>query len=137
MPRHRSLCSLLPGATLLLFTTLSVAQDANSREGTWRGVVAASVQNSVLVDVTIGSRTASLHFGEPANCRIVADHHHDADGAAYYRFHPPKNGGGFCARLYPGDLTIDVPAPGSIAVVFQRSDSRWAGILKKTTTTTE
>jgi hypothetical protein len=133
----RHLPFFLPVVMLAFVTMSSTARDAPPDEGAWRGVVATSVQNTVRVDLTIGGGKASMHFGEPANCRIVANHLQDADGASYYRFTPPRNGGGFCARLYPGDLTIDGPAPDSIAVVFQRSESRWAGILKRVAPTTE
>jgi hypothetical protein len=131
MLRTVLLSSLLPALTLGLLASPCAAEDAPSHDGSWRGVVAASIQNTVRLDATIHAQRASLQFGEPANCKIVADHLRDVDGSSFYRFHPSTNGGGFCARLYPGELMVDTPAPGSIAMAFQRAESRWAGVLRR------
>ncbi|PTR35085.1 hypothetical protein C8J98_101347 [Luteibacter sp. OK325] len=137
MLRTVLLGSFVPALTLGVLATPCAAEDAPSHDGHWRGVVTASIQNTVRLDATIDRQRASLHFGEPANCKIVADHLRDADGSSFYRFHPSTNGGGFCARLYPGELMVNTPAPRSIAMAFQRAESRWAGVLKRADSTKE
>jgi len=129
--------SFLPALMLGVLATPCVAGDTSAHDGSWRGVVSSSIQNTVHLDATLDGQRALLQFGEPANCRIAADHLRDIDGRAFYRFHPPTNGGGFCARLYPGELTIDTPASGSIAMGFQRAGAPWTGVLKRTNNSKE
>jgi len=43
----------------------------------------------------------------------------------------PQNGGGFCSRLYPGDLSIAGVEDGTVDLVFRRQKVPWSGLLHR------
>ncbi|NID16097.1 hypothetical protein [Luteibacter yeojuensis] len=97
----------------------------------WAGVVAAEDGRPTRVVATIDGEKISLRFGEPANCSIVAGLLQVAKGATVYRFSVPQNGGGFCERLYPGELSVVRDTDDSVDVVFRRQKIPWSGVLHR------
>jgi len=113
-----------------LSTPLAAAATADH----WEGVVTSNAMSSTRVEARFTDREVSLHFGEPANCRLVAALLHRDDGATYYRFHPAQNGGAFCTRLYPGEVTVAWPSADVATLTFHRGDALWSGMLKPVST---
>lgn len=75
--------------------------------------------------------TVSLRFGEPAACAIAAGALHVQGGARTYRFKVSQNGGPFCRKLYPGELTFTTLPGGSLDLRFARGDVTWSGTLER------
>lgn len=100
----------------------------------WEGVVTSNAMSSTRVEARFTDREVSLHFGEPANCRLVGALLHRDDGVTYYRFHPAQNGGAFCTRLYPGEVTVAWPSADVATLTFHRGDTLWKGMLTPVST---
>lgn len=73
----------------------------------------------------------SLRFGEPAACNIAASALRVREGVQTYRFKVSQNGGPFCRKLYPGELTFTTLPTGSIDMRFARGNVSWSGTLER------
>ena len=122
-----SLRTILLAAAIVATTTAAAA----STQKTWTGVMKSGDGKRTRVVATIDGDKASLRFAEPANCVIAAGILDAEDDTTIYRFHVPRNGGPFCARLYPGELFVTAPAGTSIRVMFRRQQVPWSGVLDR------
>lgn len=118
-------CALAGFAT----TTASLASPAEP-EGAWAGVVSSTSRAATRVEATFAAKRVTLHFGEPANCTLTATVLESDDQATRFRFHPSTNGGSFCAKLYPGEVTVTSDSQGAMTLVFHRADAVWSGALR-------
>jgi hypothetical protein len=114
---------------MAIATPAALAQQAAPQAGTWRGALSSPAKEVVSVDATFDSRSVSLHFDEPYNCRLVANVLTTEAAGTRYRFKPSQNGGAFCDRLYPGDVVV-APATKKITLSIQvKQATTWTGDL--------
>jgi hypothetical protein len=130
--RKYAIISLACVAACFAATTVSLASPVEP-EGAWVGVISSTSKTMMRVDTTFGAKRISLHFGEPANCALIAALLDGDDQTTHYRFHPSTNGGSFCTKLYPGDVTVTSRSPQAMDLTFRRSDAVWSGALRPAT----
>ncbi len=98
-------------------------------EGSYAGAVSGG-NSHVRVDAQFANQSASLHFGEPYNCRLAAVQREISGESVRYVFRPPPNGGAFCERL--ADKVLVVKTSGSSAFIsFAQGGVEWSGNLEK------
>ena len=115
---------------LLLSIPFTAGAAQSSAPDTWAGFVASPALPSTHVDATFDGRQVSLHFDEPANCRIVAALLHADEDGSYYRLRPSQNGGAFCARMYPGEVAFTRSDADRTTMTFHRGGAVWSGTLQ-------
>lgn len=98
---------------------------------TWAGTMAADTGKTLRVVATFGEGAVSLRFGEPAACAIDAGVLRADAGSRTYRFKVSRNGGPFCAKLYPGELSLTVIAADVFETSFRRQQAVWSGRLER------
>lgn len=108
---------------------VSAMQPAN--EGAWAGMAGSDTGRTMHVVAGFENGAVSLRFGEPAACNIAASALHVDGGTQTYRFKVSQNGGPFCRKLYPGELTFTTLPTGSIGLRFARGDATWSGTLER------
>jgi hypothetical protein len=96
----------------------------------WTGTLTSDKGNAMFVVATFDPGELLLHFSEPGACTIAAGTLKAAEGERIYRFKVSNNGGPFCARLYPGDLTLTDGAGDTFHMRFRRGEVLWAGQLE-------
>lgn len=109
-------------------TAMASSPENGSR---WDGEAKSTTGRSMRVVAGFDGSTVSLRFGEPAACRIVASAQHVDDDVHVFRFAVSQNGGPFCRRLYPGEMTVTRLSPGSIGVHFERGEVAWKATLER------
>jgi hypothetical protein len=81
----------------------------------------------------VNAETVELRFGDPGNCTITANFLDMENGASVYRFDVSRNGGVFCDRLYPGELTVAPSSTDSLHLQFSHQLVPWSGVLERGT----
>jgi hypothetical protein len=97
----------------------------------WEGEATSTTGRTMHVVANFDAGKVSLRFGEPAACRIVAAAQHANDDVHAFRFAVSQNGGAFCKRLYPGELTITQLSTRSIGMRFDRGEVGWNATLER------
>lgn len=115
--------------TLLLAVPAAFAQQAAPTSGAWRGTLSSSAKEKVAVEAAFDTRSVSLRFDEPYNCRIAANVLDTEAGSTRYRFKPSQNGGDFCDRLYPGDVVVTAASATVKVSIEIKKATAWSGEL--------
>jgi hypothetical protein len=110
---------------------IATAGTAAASPSQWAGVAKSQDGKRVRVSAAIEGEKVSLRFGEPANCAMTAGLLDVEKDTTIYRFKVPQNGGGFCGRLYPGDLAVTPAASRAIKLTFRSQKIPWSGVLDR------
>lgn len=96
----------------------------------WTGTLTSDTDKTMFVVATFDAAGLSLRFSEPGACTIEAGTLKAGEAERIYRFKVSRNGGPFCARLYPGDLSLTAGAGETLNMRFRRGAATWAGQLE-------
>lgn len=120
---------------VLLFASALVAafDPAAAEASSWVGVMKSDHGRRTRVTASVNAETVELRFGDPGNCTVTANFLDVEDGTSVYRFNVSQNGGAFCDRLYPGELTVTPSSTDSLHLHFRRQLVPWSGMLERGT----
>ena len=116
---------------LLIFTLCSAALASDLTKnlaGVWSGVVTDEKAGDIATDLTVkaaidghGSDQYSLHYGPPRNCRLEAVKTSTDGAVTKLRFNEAN--GGFCDKLYNGNMTIEMKDDNHLNLLVEKKAS--------------
>lgn len=123
--------------TAICISSLAVARDTSVTRlaGNWHGMYKHEEDGRMAVGLTIKEKNMSggmeylLHYGAPRSCRLSAEYTGAEGDIHYFRF--KKASGGFCDRLFRGEMSLQLDGQGNLDVTVQRRQLEENVILKK------
>ena len=112
--------------TAISLSSFAAARDADITQilGNWHGMYKHETQGRMAVGLTIkendssGSMEYLLHYGDPRSCLLTAKPTGVEGDVYYFRFNEAS--GGFCDKLYKGEMYLQLDGKGNLDVTVQR-----------------
>ncbi len=112
--------------TAVSLASLAVAKDAKVSQivGNWHGMYKHEKQGRMAVGLTIkedersGDMEYLLHYGDPRSCLLTAKPTGVEGDVFYFRFNEAS--GGFCDKLFRGEMYLQLDGEGNLDVTVQR-----------------
>jgi hypothetical protein len=105
----------------------------SSAQGTekWVGTMKSAEGKRLRVVATVSASKISLHFEEPASCKVAATVLDVENVTKIYCFGVAVNGGSYCDGLHLKELLVTPSDEGALHMRFQRGSTSWSGSLER------